>query len=157
MLLVLSGGVIYQSHLLFLNWQQLPKKDYSAWRLEYADLHTTQPPPTEENETALETTEANHSLANQSLEIQLHVNAQTKYSFLKKNIALPNMEILLSNVNGEPLAYQELTPIQWLGSDPKLLDYLIKGVASQTQITVNIPLVLPDSASGFQIQMVYPN
>ena len=152
MLLVLSGGVIFQSHLLFLNWQQLPKKDYSAWRLEYADLQTTQPSSTEEDETLLDTIKAN-----QSLEIQLHVNAQTKYSFLKKNVALPNMEILLSNVNGEPLAYQELTPIQWLGSDPKLLDYLIKGVATQTQITVNIPLVLPDSASGFQIQMVYPN
>jgi hypothetical protein len=152
MLLVLSGGVIFQSHLLFLNWQQLPKKDYSAWRLEYADLHTTQPSSTEEDETLLDTIKAN-----QSLEIQLHVNVQTKYSFLKKNVALPNMEILLSNVNGEPLAYQELTPIQWLGSDPKLLDYLIKGVATQTQITVNIPLVLPDSASGFQIQMVYPN
>jgi len=152
MLLVLSGGVIFQSHLLFLNWQQLPKKDYSAWRLEYADLYTAQPSSTEEDEMLLDTIKAN-----QSLEIQLHVNAQTKYSFLKKNVALPNMEILLSNVNGEPLAYQELTPIQWLGSDPKLLDYLIKGVATQTQITVNIPLVLPDSASGFQIQMVYPN
>lgn len=152
MLLVLSGGAIYQSHLLFLSWQQQPQKDYAAWRLEYADMHA-QPPPSSDREQVL----AELSPANQSLEIQLHVNAHPKFSFLSKNIALPNMEILLTNVNGEPLAYQELKPSQWLGSDPQLVGYLTKGVASQTQITVKIPLLLPEAASGFQVQMVYPN
>ncbi|SMC57318.1 hypothetical protein SAMN06296008_10847 [Polynucleobacter kasalickyi] len=152
MLLVLSGGIVYQSHLLFLSWQQQPKKDYAAWRLEYADMHSYQATITDREQASTELTSAN-----QSLEIQLHVNAPTEYPFFAKKIALPNMEILLSNVNGEPLAYQELTPSQWLGADPKVLRYLTKGVASQTQITVNIPLVLPEAASGFQIQMVYPH
>jgi hypothetical protein len=152
MLLVLFCGMLYQSYLIFLNWQQTPKKDASLWRLEYADIHDANPIPSD----ALNP--ENVLLPSpQYLEIQLQVDSKEEYPFLARKVALPNLEVLLSNVMGEPLAYQELTPLQWLGSDPSLMSYLTQGVPAKTQITVNIPIVLPSSASGFQVQMVYPN
>ena len=152
MLLVLFCGMLYQSYLIFLNWQQTPKKDASLWRLEYADIHDANPIPSD-------TLNPENALlpSPQYLEIQLQVDSKEEYPILARKVALPNLEVLLSNVMGEPLAYQELTPLQWLGSDPSLMSYLTQGVPAKTQITVNIPIVLPSSASGFQVQMVYPN
>lgn len=152
MLLVLLCGAVYQSYLIFLNWQLTPKKDDSAWRLEFAEIHTS----TSGSSEALNL-ENSPLPSPQYLEIQLLVDSNDEYPLLARKIALPNLEVLLSNVTGEPLAYQELTPLQWLGSEPRLLPYLTQGVPAKTQITVNIPIVLPDNASGFQVQMVYPN
>jgi hypothetical protein len=152
MLLVLFCGVLYQSYLFFLSWQQIPKKDVSAWRLEYADIHAAPPIPSD----ALNSENGTLPSA-QYLEIQLLVDSQEDFPIFARKLALPNLEVLLSNVIGEPLAYQELTPLQWLGSDPSLMSYLTQGVPAKTQITVNIPIVLPSTASGFQVQMVYPN
>ncbi len=152
MLLVLICGAVYQSYLIFLNWQQTPKKDNSAWRLEYADIHVSQPVPSEELNPTNDV-----PASPQYLEIQLQVDSNEEYPTLARKIALPNLEVLLSSVTGEPLAYQELTPLQWLGSEPRLMTYLTQGVPTKTQITVNIPIILPASASGFQVQMVYPN
>lgn len=152
MLLVLFCGAVYQSYLLFLNWQQSPIKDGLAWRLEYAEIHAPQLLPSESLSTE------NVVLGSpQYLEVQLQADSKEEHPILARKIALPNLEILLSNVSGEPLAYQELTPLQWLGSEPRLFTYLTQGVPAKTQITVNIPIVLPPSASGFQVQMVYPN
>ena len=152
MLLVLFCGVLYQSYLIFSSWQQTPKKDVSAWRLEYADILSANP-------IASDTLNPENDLlpSAQYLEIQLLVDSQEDFPIFARKLALPNLEVLLSNVMGEPLAYQELTPLQWLGSDPSLMSYLTQGVPAKTQITVNIPIVLPSTASGFQVQMVYPN
>jgi hypothetical protein len=152
MLLVLICGAAYQSYLIFLNWQQTPKKDVLAWRLEYAEIHALQAVPSE-----ILIPSNDVPLTPQYLEIQLQADSKEEYPILARKIALPNLEVLFSNVTGEPLAYQELTPLQWLGSDPRLQAYLTQGVTAKTQITVNIPIVLPETASGFQVQMVYPN
>jgi hypothetical protein len=151
MVCILSLGAVYQMHILYQHWRSVPEKNLSLWRLEYADINFDNTSASSFD--AMEAINPNIHL----LEVQLQASSNALHPMLKKNLQLPNLELLLTNVDGQPIAYQEYTPAEWLGRDAIKDYYLTRGIAAPSQITVKIPLELPEAASGFQVQMVYPN
>ncbi len=133
MLVVLLLLGMAQGAYLFHQWAKVPRADISHWRVEYASLNLDD--------------DVSHVL-----QIQLRSESQIPF----KKSALPHIEVILSNIAGEPLAYRQFSPQEWLTSDlPRKTEWLTHGVASQTEITIAIPIAVPRDASGFQVHLLY--
>jgi len=124
---------LFLSYLLFNEWRKVPRKDPTAWRIEYADLSLDKS-------------------ASSTLKIQLRVET----TLTLKRIALPNLELILTNDRGNAIAYTELTPKEWLPPEIKNRNrYLFRGVPNEVEITAEIPLRIPENATGYQVQIIY--
>jgi hypothetical protein len=133
MLFVLLALAIVQALFLFQTWAKVPRQDISYWNIEFTNLNLDE--------------DTSHTL-----HLQLRVEAP---GVLKK-IQLPHIELLLSNPSGDTVAFHDFSPNEWLPNTlPQKNYWLIQGVASQTEITVSIPLEVPIDASGFQVHMLY--
>jgi hypothetical protein len=133
MLLVLLLLAIAQGLYLFGQWAKIPRADVANWRIEYASLNLDDA--------------ASHVL-------QMQLRAESSIPFKKS--ALPNMEVVITNTSGEPVGYQKFSPQEWVAPNlPLKNDWLIFGVASQTEITISMPLEIPSQASGFQVHLLY--
>jgi hypothetical protein len=133
MLFVLLITACLQGLFLFKNWTQIPRQNVSFWRIEYANLDL----------------ENDHD---HLLNMQVRVESPPNF---KKN-APPDLELLLTDVSGQVVGYQIFSAEEWL--PPNLLlknDWLVHGVPSQTEITLNLPLDAPVEASGFQVHLLY--
>lgn len=172
MLAVLSYGAVFQVQILYQHWLEIPRQDINAWRLEYAEIDLSDLSGLADTQTDSPTTSnPNTSNLQDNSEEVIPSPDQTKSDKMKqvhqlslqlragatdagKNLVLPNIEILLTDLSGQEIAYRELSPKEWLGTMAN--EYLVKGAPSQTQFTVEIPLEIPENASGFQVQMLYP-
>ncbi|MEI7427830.1 MAG: DUF3426 domain-containing protein [Betaproteobacteria bacterium] len=133
MLLVLLLLAITQGLYLFGQWAKIPRADVANWRIEYASLNLDDA--------------ASHVL-------QMQLRAESSIPFKKS--ALPNLEVVITNTSGEPVGYQKFPPQAWVAPNlPLKNDWLIFGVASQTEITISMPLEIPSQASGFQVHLLY--
>ena len=133
MLVVLAILGTVQGFYLFDLWAKVPRASVANWRVEYASLNFEE--------------ESSHLL-----EVQL----RTESPFVWKKTAVPQLEVILTNIIGEPIAYRKFTPKEWLPEDlPRKNDWLVNGVASQTEITIAMPLEIPKDASGFQVHLLY--
>jgi len=133
MLLVLLLLAITQGLYLFGQWAKIPRADVANWRIEYASLNLD-------------------DAASHVLQMQL----RTESSIPFKKSALPNLEVVITNTSGEPVGYQKFPPQAWVAPNlPLKNDWLIFGVASQTEITISMPLEIPSQASGFQVHLLY--
>ena len=133
MLLVLLLLAITQGLYLFGQWAKIPRADVANWRIEYASLNLDDA--------------ASHVL-------QMQLRAESSIPFKKS--ALPNLEVVITNTSGEPIGYQKFSPQEWVAPNlPLKNDWLIFGVASQTEITISMPLEIPSQASGFQVHLLY--
>lgn len=205
MLLILRIVIVFalglvaaeQAYRYFLEWQDLPHKNLSAWRLEYADIdfevspqsvsaspsvlvQSLQPAQSVQSmqsgmnqrsigidkksglpKTASGVSQAEVSTPQGVHQFRFQLQVDPPIHALATSWALPHLEVLLTNVNGTPVAHRILSPQEWLGSQtenaPPIFqrDYLGQGAASPTQFTVSIPIELPEDASGFQVQMLY--
>ncbi len=132
-LLILLAAV--QALFLFQAWTKIPRQDISKWHIEFANLRLD------------EETNPNHTL-----QLQLRVDAPT----ILKKVTPPHIELLLTNIGGETIAFHDFAPSEWIPNTlPLKNSWLTEGVASQTEITVAIPLEVPGDASGFQVHMLY--
>jgi hypothetical protein len=133
MLLVLLLVAIAQGLYLFGLWAKVPHADLTNWRIEYASLNLDDA--------------ASHVL-------QMQLRAESSIPFKKS--ALPHLEVVITSTSGEPVGYQKFSPQDWVAPNlPLKNDWLIFGVASQTEITISMPLEIPSQASGFQVHLLY--
>jgi hypothetical protein len=133
MLFVLFALAVGQALFLFQAWTKVPRQDLSYWNIEYANLNL--------NEDAVNT-----------LHLQLRVDAPG----VLKNIKPPHIELLLSNLGGDTVAFHDFSPSEWIPDTlPRKNQWLTQGVATQTEMTVSIPIEVPKEASGFQVHMLY--
>ena len=133
MLVVLLLLAIAQGAYLFHQWVSIPRADVSHWRVEYASLNFDE--------------DVSH---------QLQIQLRSESSLFFKKSAVPHIEVVLTNLGGEPLAYRHFTPQELLSSElPRKNEWLTHGVASQTEITIAIPIEVPKDASGFQVHLLY--
>jgi len=133
MLVVLLLLAIAQGAYFFHQWVSIPRADVSHWRVEYASLNFDE--------------DVSH---------QLQIQLRSESSLFFKKSAVPHIEVVLTNLGGEPLAYRHFTPQEWLSSElPRKNEWLTHGVASQTEITIAIPIEVPKDASGFQVHLLY--
>jgi len=133
MLVVLLLLAIAQGAYLFHQWASIPRADVSHWRVEYASLNFDE--------------DVSH---------QLQIQLRSESSLFFKKSAVPHIEVVLTNLGGEPLAYRHFTSQEWLSSElPRKNEWLTHGVASQTEITIAIPIEVPKDASGFQVHLLY--
>ena len=130
---VLLAGSIWQATLLFDQWRNIPRRDFNAWRIEYATLNLDQGEHTE-------------------LKLQLRVDT----SFELKKIALPNLEIVLTDANDDVIALQSLKPSQWIPTIENSKETLLmRGASPGTEINSTIPLSIPENATGYRIHITY--
>jgi len=133
MLIALLALAIGQALFLFQTWTKVPRQDISYWNIEFANLNL--------DEATIHT-----------LHLQLRVDAPG----VLKNIQAPHIELLISNTGGDTVAFHDFAPNEWIPNTlPQKNHWLIQGVATQTEITVSIPLEVPLDASGFQVHMLY--
>ena len=133
MLVALLLLAMAQGAYLFHQWASIPRADISHWRVEYASLNFDE--------------DVYHLL-------QIQLRSESPMAFKKS--AVPHIEVVLTNISGEPLAYRHFLPQEWLSSDlPRKNEWLTHGVASQTEITIAIPIEVPKDASGFQVHLLY--
>lgn len=133
MLVILLLLAVAQGSYLFHQWANIPRSDISQWRVEYASLNFDE--------------DVSH---------QLQIQLRSESSMVFKKSAVPHIEVVLTNIAGEPLAYRHFTPHEWLSPElPRKNEWLIYGVASQTEITIAIPIEVPKDASGFQVHLLY--
>jgi len=133
MLVVLVLLGVAQGAYLFHQWANIPRADISQWRVEYASLNFDE--------------DVSHLL-------QIQLRSESPMTFKKS--AVPLIEVVLTNISGEPLAYRLFTPKEWLSPElPRKNEWLTHGVASQTEITIAIPIEVPKDASGFQVHLLY--
>jgi Protein of unknown function (DUF3426) len=133
MLPILLIGAIAQATVLFREWVQIPRANLTYWRVEYASLDLKN--------------DHDHIL-------NLQVRVESPPNFKKNQV--PNLEVMLTDVTGKPVAYRNLLATQWLPDNlPLKRDWLLTGVPSQTEITTNLPINVPLEASGFQVHLIY--
>lgn len=133
--ILLTAGVIYLGSILFKNWQQIPRQDFDAWKIEYATINLDQ---------------------GQKTELKLQVRVQSSFKF-KKN-AIPHILLSLTNINEEIIATKSLSPQEWLPFDQlKDQQLLLQGVESGAEITSTIQIEVPDNATGYSIRIIYPS
>jgi len=133
MLIVLLLLAMAQGAYLFHQWAKIPRADISGWRVEYASLNFDE--------------DVSH---------QLQIQLRSESSIAFKKSAVPHIEVVLTNIGGEPLAYRHFTPQEWLSKElPRKNEWLTHGVASQTEITIAIPIEVPKDASGYQVHLLY--
>ena len=133
--ILLTVGAIYLGSILFKNWQQIPRQDFDAWKIEYATINLDQ---------------------GQKTELKLQVRVQSSFK-LKKN-AIPHILLTLTNVNEEIVATKLLSPQEWLPFDQlKDQQLLLQGIESGAEITSTIQIEVPDNATGYSIRIIYPS
>ena len=133
--ILLTVGAIYLGSALFKNWQQIPRQDFDAWKIEYATVNLDQ---------------------GQKTELKLQVRVQSSFKF-KKN-AIPHILLTLTNVNEEVVATKLLSPQEWLPFDQlKDQQLLLQGIESGAEITSTIQIEVPDNATGYSIRIIYPS
>ena len=133
--ILLTVGAIYLGSILFKNWQQIPRQDFDAWKIEYATINLDQ---------------------GQKTELNLQVRVQSSFK-LKKN-AIPHILLTLTNVNEEIVATKLLSPQEWLPFDQlKDQQLLLQGIESGAEITSTIQIEVPDNATGYSIRIIYPS
>jgi hypothetical protein len=133
MLVVLLLLAMAQGAYLFHQWANIPRADISQWRVEYASLNFDE--------------DISHLL-------QIQLRSESTITFKKSTV--PHIEVVLTNISGEPLAYRQFAPQEWLSPElPRKNEWLTHGVASQTEITIAIPIEVPKDASGFQVHLLY--
>ena len=133
--ILLTAGAIYLGSILFKNWQQIPRQDFDAWKIEYATINLDQ---------------------GQKTELKLQVRVQSSFKF-KKN-AIPHILLALTNVNEEIVATKLLSPQEWLPFDQlKDQQLLLQGIESGAEITSTIQIEVPDNATGYSIRIIYPS
>jgi Protein of unknown function (DUF3426) len=133
MLVVLAVLASVQGFYLFDQWAKVPRENISNWRVEYASLNLA-----EDSEHLLE------------------MQVRTESPYIWKKSAVPQLEVVLTNIGGEAIAYRKFSPAQWLPNDlPRKNDWLVHGVTSQTEITIAMPLEVPQEASGFQVHLLF--
>lgn len=133
--ILLTVGAIYLGSILFKNWQQIPRQDFDAWKIEYATINLDQ---------------------GQKTELKLQVRVQSSFKF-KKN-AIPHILLTLTNVNEEIVATKLLSPQEWLPFDQlKDQQLLLQGIESGAEITSTIQIEVPDNATGYSIRIIYPS
>lgn len=133
--ILLTVGAIYLGSILFKNWQQIPRQDFDAWKIEYATINLDQ---------------------GQKTELKLQVRVQSSFKF-KKN-AIPHILLRLTNINEEIIATKLLSPQEWLPFDQlKDQQLLLQGIESGAEITSTIQIEVPDNATGYSIRIIYPS
>lgn len=132
--ILLTAGAIYLGSILFKNWQQIPRQDFDAWKIEYATINLDQGQKTE-------------------LKLQVRVDSPLR---IKKN-AIPHILVTLTDQNDQIVATKLLTPQEWLPQD-QLQDQqlLLQGISSGAEITSTIQIEVPDNAMGYAIRIIYP-
>jgi len=132
--LLLLGGALWQGEFLFREWQTIPRQDFNAWRIEFATMNLDQPKQTQ-------------------LEFQTRVEKTTDF----KKIALPHLELILTDEADRTVATINLKPQEWMPAnliqDNQLL---LLGIAPGSEITSSIPLEIPEQAAGYRIRFFYP-
>jgi hypothetical protein len=92
------------------------------------------------------------------LEVQLHASTNALHPMLEEKSTVTKSRVVTHECRLVGLLrIRNIHPSDWLGRDAVKDYYLTRGIATPSQITVKIPLELPEAASGFQVQMVYPN
>jgi hypothetical protein len=129
-LLVAAGA---QGLYLFGKWAQVPRQNLAYWRIEYASLDLE---------------------SNRQHILNLQVRVESPPNFKKNTI--PHLEVLLTDIGGQTVGYRDFSPQEWIPDELVLKrDWLDHGIPSQTEITVDIPLRVPEQASGFQAHLIY--
>lgn len=132
--LALLAGAIWQGNILFDEWKTIPRKDFQAWRIEYATINLE-----EKNQT--------------ELKLQTRVEKRSEF----KNIAIPHLEIILTDPSDDVIASKILKPQEWLPEDAlRDNDLLLLGIPPESEITTIVPLQIPEKASGYRIRVFYP-
>jgi ribosomal protein L11 methyltransferase len=133
--IALTIGAIYLGSILFHHWQQIPRQDFDAWKIEYATINLDQ---------------------GQKTELKLQVRVES--TFKLKNNAIPHILINLSNLNDEIVATKLLSPQEWLPYDSiQDQQILLLGIKSGAEITSTIPIEVPENATGYSIRIIYPS
>lgn len=73
-------------------------------------------------------------------------------------IAIPHLELTLSDADEKVIARIPLTPEEWLPSSWKSahLGFLLTGAAPGELFSLSIPLQLPANAAGYRLRVAYP-
>ena len=123
----------WQGDQLFQEWVKVPRKDLNAWRIEYATINL-----------------------NQSEATELTMQTRTmRVSRFKKN-AIPNLKITLTNSNDDVIESQELKPNEWLPQEILQDNHvLLYGIAPDLELTIQIPMKIPQAATGYRIQFIF--
>ena len=82
---------------------------------------------------------------------------RSKYTPEFKKIALPHIEVRITDANDEVIAIKNLAPQDWLAQDqPQNSLFALKGIDAPFEISSNIPLKIPENSTGYQIRLYYP-
>lgn len=115
-------------------------RDFSAWKITLSALgmQTAQ--------------QASQAAANPSL---LEVEIQNR---LLMPIALPHLELTLTDLDESPLQSITLTPPEWLPAtwQENHLRFALTGAPAGEIIRTAIPLQLPSTAAGYRVRVFYP-
>lgn len=132
--LLLITGAIWQGETLFNQWKTIPREDFQAWRIEYATINLE-----EKNQT----------------ELKLQARVEKRSAF--KNIAIPHLEVILTDPSDVILASRILKPQEWLPSDAlRDNELLLLGIPPESEITTTVPMQIPENAAGYRIRVFYP-
>lgn len=132
--LILIAGAIWQVEFLFNEWKTIPREDFQAWRIEYATINLE-----EKNQT----------------ELKLQMRVEKRSAF--KNVAIPHLEVILTDPSDEILAAKILKPQEWLPQDAlRDNDLLLLGITPESEITTTVPMQIPENAAGYRIRVFYP-
>jgi ribosomal protein L11 methyltransferase len=115
-------------------------RDFSAWKISLSALGM---------QTAQQGSKAP---ANPSL---LEVEIQNR---LLMPIALPHLELTLTDLEDSPLQSITLTPQEWLPAawQESHLRFALTGAPAGEIIRTSIPLQLPSNAAGYRVRVLYP-
>lgn len=132
--LFLLAGALWQASILFNEWKTIPREDFQAWRIEYATINLE-----EKNQT--------------ELKLQARVEKRSEF----KNVAIPHLEVILTDAADELVANKILKPQEWLPQDAlRDNDLLLLGISPESEITTIVPMQIPENASGYRIRVFYP-
>jgi ribosomal protein L11 methyltransferase len=73
-------------------------------------------------------------------------------------IALPHLELTLTDLDESPLQSITLTPQEWLPAtwQESHLRFALTGAPARDIIRTSIPLQLPSNAAGYRVRVLYP-
>ena len=112
--------------------------DFKAWRFSLANLGM------DDNQKGVET---------QSI---LQIELQNR---LFVAIAIPHLELTLTDADEKTIARILLSPEEWLPKNWQSAhpDFLLTGAPAKEQFNLSVPLQLPANAAGYRLRVAYPD
>mgnify|MGYP003334143731 FL=1 len=116
----------------YLPCTNMPLEDFSAWAIEFANL------------------EIGHTKQSQ---LQLQIRNKLPIA-----VAWPSIELSITNANDVVIAQQIISPKNWLPENLRSSpEKIAQGALSQSEVSSNINLTLPEESAGYRIRILYPS